>query len=75
MELGKKLSWPNPVASLLSICISMTKQELISKLRNEEETLLVDLLNLTSDEIVDAFLDRIDDRYEYLYGQYTEEEE
>jgi hypothetical protein len=53
----------------------MTKTELILKLRNEEETLLIDLLNLTSTEIVDAFLDRIDERYEYLYGQYTTEEE
>jgi ribosome assembly protein YihI (activator of Der GTPase) len=53
----------------------MTKNELISKLRDEEETLLIDLLNLTSTEIVDAFLDRIDERYEYLYGQYEEDEE
>jgi hypothetical protein len=52
----------------------MTKLELILKLRNEEETLLVDLLNLTSTEIVDAFMDRIEERYEYLYGQYDEED-
>lgn len=50
----------------------MTKTELISKLRDLEETLLVDLLNLTSTEIVDAFLDRIEERLEYLYGQLEE---
>lgn len=50
----------------------MTKTQLILKLRNEEETLLVDLLNLTSTEIVDAFLDRIDERYEYLLNQYED---
>lgn len=51
----------------------MTKAQLILKLRNEEETLLIDLLNLTSTEIVDAFLDRIEERYEYLYGQYEDQ--
>jgi nucleoid DNA-binding protein len=52
----------------------MTKNQLISKLRDTEETLLVELLNLTSEEIVDAFLDRIDERSVYLYGQFEEQE-
>ena len=52
----------------------MTKTELILKLRNEEETLLIDLLNLTSTEIVDAFLDRVDERLGYLYKQYEEDD-
>lgn len=51
----------------------MTKVELLRRLRDEEETLLVDLLNLTSTEIVDAFLDRIDDRLGYLLKQYEDE--
>lgn len=58
----------------MSIYILMTKTELILKLRNEEETLLIDLLNLTSTEIVDAFLDRIDERLGYLYKQYEEDD-
>lgn len=58
----------------MSIYILMTKTELILKLRNEEETLLIDLLNLTSTEIVDAFLDRIDERLGYLFKQYEEDD-
>lgn len=52
----------------------MTKSQLISRLRQTEETLLLELLNLTSDEIVDAFLDRVEDRLLYLYGQFETEE-
>jgi hypothetical protein len=48
----------------------MNKQQILKLLRDEEETILVDLLNLTSTEIVDAFLDRIEERYEYIYSQY-----
>lgn len=50
----------------------MTKLELIELLRNTEETLLLELLDLKSDEIVDAFLDRIEERLMYLYGQFEE---
>lgn len=53
----------------------MTKTELIQRLRREEETLLLELLDIESDEIVDAFLDKITDRLEYLYGQYEEQKE
>lgn len=47
----------------------MTRTELFQKLRNLEEVTLVDLLGLRSDDIVDAFLDRIEEREEYLYDQ------
>jgi hypothetical protein len=50
----------------------MTKQELLLKLRNTEETLLIELLDLTSDQIVDAFLDRIMERYNYIHDKYEE---
>jgi hypothetical protein len=48
----------------------MNQLQLIQKLRDEEETILVELLNLTSTEIVDAFLDRIKERYDYICAQY-----
>lgn len=48
---------------------SMSKLELIDILRNTEETILLELLDLSSEEIVDAFLDKIEDRLSYLYGQ------
>lgn len=47
----------------------MTKQELLERLRNTEETLLVELLGLKSNDIVDRYLDVIEERYEYLYNQ------
>ena len=47
----------------------MTKIELINVLRHTEETLLLELLDLTSEDIVDAFLDKIEERLSYLYGQ------
>lgn len=47
----------------------MTKFELLHKLRNTEEVTLMELLGITSDDLVDAFLDRIDENYEYLQEQ------
>ena len=37
------------------------KFELIEQLRQLEETTLLELLELTADDLVDAFLDKIDD--------------
>lgn len=48
----------------------MIKIELINLLRNEEETIILELLNLTSDDLVDAFLDKIDERFDYIEQQY-----
>lgn len=45
----------------------MDKYELLDYLRDLNEVALVELLNLTSTEIVDAFLDKIDERKEYIY--------
>ena len=53
----------------------MTKQQLLQKLKDEEETILIELLDLKSEDIVDAFLDRIAERYEYIYAQYEGTEE
>lgn len=52
----------------------MTKEQLLTALRNTEETLLIELLELDATEIVDAFLDKIEDKLEYLYGQYENKE-
>ena len=47
----------------------MNKMDLLEKLRALEETLLVDLLELSSEEIVDAFIDRILEKYGYIEAQ------
>jgi hypothetical protein len=52
----------------------MNKQKLLETLRKTEETLLVELLELTSTDIVDKFLDTIEDKLDYLYDQFSETE-
>jgi len=52
----------------------MTLIEVINKLRDEEETIVLELLNLTSDDLVDAFLDKIEERFDYIEQQYTPSE-
>ena len=47
----------------------MNKLDLIERLRKTEETLLLELLDITSEDIVDAFLDKINERLEYLDRQ------
>lgn len=51
----------------------MNRAELLQKLRNTDEVLLIELLQLTSDKIVDAFLDTIEDNEEYLQDQLEEQ--
>lgn len=51
----------------------MNKADLFEKLKKLEETLLIELLDITSEDIVDAFLDKINERLDYLHGQLTEE--
>ena len=47
--------------------------ELLDELRKTEETILIDMLEITSSEIVDAFLDKIEEKEEklteYIYGE------
>ena len=50
----------------------MTLHELITQLRNEEETVLLEVLGLKSDDLVDAFYDVIQERYNYLVDLYDE---
>lgn len=51
----------------------MNFQELLRKLRDEDEVVLLDILELKSDQIVDAFLDEIEDRADQLIRKYEEE--
>lgn len=44
----------------------MTFLELCEKLSMEEETILLELLEITSEEIVERFLDRIEEKQETL---------
>lgn len=50
----------------------MSKSELIEKLRKIDEVTLLELLEINSEDIIDAFLDRIDERLEKLYEEVEE---
>lgn len=50
----------------------MDKSELLEKLRKLDEVTLLELLNISADEIVDTFLDKIDERIDYLYKEVEE---
>lgn len=57
----------------------MDKLELLQTLRLLDEITLLELLELNSNELVDAFLDRIEEKEDYLYekvnGEDTQEVE
>ena len=50
----------------------MNKSDLIEKLRSVDEVLLLELLEINSTEIVDAFLDKVNERLTYIYKQLEE---
>ena len=50
-------------------------EELIEKLKQEDEVDIIQLLGLTSDQIVERFRDEIEDNYEYFIREYETEED
>ena len=50
----------------------MIEAELLEKLRNLDEVTILELLDLKTDDIIDAFLDRIVDRLAYIYKELEE---
>lgn len=52
----------------------MNKQELLEALRKTDEIALLELLEINSSELVDAFLDKIDDNIDRLYSSMLEQE-
>jgi hypothetical protein len=51
----------------------MNKIELLEKLRRTDEVTLMELLEINATELVDAFLDKIEDKLDYLYEQVGED--
>ena len=47
----------------------MISPELLEKLRQVDEVTLLELLDISTDELVDAFLDKIEDRYSFICSQ------
>jgi hypothetical protein len=52
----------------------MDKSELLDKLRTIDEVFLLEILELTSTDLVDAFLDKIDDNIDKVYEKVNEED-
>lgn len=50
----------------------MDKYELLEKLRHLDEVTLLELLEVTSEEIVDRFLDRIIEKNDYIRKELQE---
>lgn len=50
-------------------------QKLLDLLRKVDEITLLELLEITSDDIVDCFHDKIEDKQSYLYAQLQEQED
>lgn len=47
----------------------MNRAELLERLKDLDEVLLLELLEITSEDLVDAFLDKVEEREEYIRGQ------
>lgn len=45
----------------------MDKFELLEELKKLDEVTLLELLEITSEEIIDQFLDKIEENYDRLY--------
>ena len=52
----------------------MDKSELLEELRKQDEVTLIELLGVNSTNIVDAFLDVINDNLEQLHQAISEEQ-
>jgi hypothetical protein len=53
----------------------LTLPEFSEKLEREEETILLEILNIESHEIVERFQDKVEERYENLREEYEETED
>lgn len=48
----------------------MTKQQILDLLREENPDVVLELLELSTQELIDAFYDKIEERLDYLRSQY-----
>jgi hypothetical protein len=48
----------------------MTLQQLINLLRNEDEVLVLEMLDIKTDELIDMFMSKVEERLEYIRKQY-----
>ena len=49
----------------------MVPRDILDQLRSLDEVTLMELLEVTSEDLVDAFIDRIEDNLSFIYSQLT----
>ena len=74
MVYKKKLNVPASSAFQSHLSRIVNKVELIQKLRTLDEVTLLEALEISSDDIVDAFLDKINEKLDYLYKQVKDQD-
>lgn len=52
----------------------MLTPELLNKLKHIDEVALLELLNISTEDLIDAFYSRIEDNLAYINGQVQEED-
>jgi hypothetical protein len=56
--------------------MTLTLQEITKKLAEQyDEVTLLEILNINSFDLVEAFFDRIEDKYEYFNNELTTDED
>lgn len=55
--------------------MSLTLEDLKDKLKKVDEISLLEVLNISSEDIVESFEDKIEQKYEQLVLEFEEEEE
>ena len=56
--------------------MTLTLLEITKRLAAQyDEITLLEILNITSEDLVEAFLDRIEDKYEYFNNELANEED
>lgn len=53
----------------------MNKVELIEKLKQMDEITVLELLEINSSDLIDAFVDKVDDKADYIRGQLEDTEQ
>jgi hypothetical protein len=48
----------------------LNKHQIVDLLRDEDPDVVLELLEISTEELIDAFYDKIDERIEYLRKQY-----
>lgn len=53
----------------------LTYAELLERLKNIDEVSLLEILELTSEDLVDNFRSRVEEKYDYLISELEDEED